>query len=324
MKNVINEFYIINRFFKKKINDNCIKLGIGDDCALLSVDSNKYFIAISTNSLVSGIHFLPNTNPSDLGYKIVVVNISDIMAMGAKPKWITISLILPKYNEYWLSLFSNELFKQLNYYNIYLIGGDLSKGKLLSITATIYGIVPINKQLTKSNININDMIYVTGTLGDSAYGLEILKNNIKILNIKHKLYFINKHLRPRPPLEFSKKIRIIANSATDISDGILKEIYSMLINTKYSAKIYLNHLPLSKKLKKYVNYNDALNLVCNSEDYELCFTINKNNINLLYKLNKNTKITYIGKIIPYIGKKLLLLNYNSKFLKNPLGYDHFN
>ncbi|MCV2499784.1 MAG: hypothetical protein N4Q02_00245, partial [Candidatus Lightella neohaematopini] len=70
MKNIINEFYIVNKFFKKKINDNCIKLGIGDDCALLSVDSNKYFIAISTNSLVSGVHFLPNTNPDDLGYKI--------------------------------------------------------------------------------------------------------------------------------------------------------------------------------------------------------------------------------------------------------------
>ncbi|MCV2506321.1 MAG: thiamine-phosphate kinase [Candidatus Lightella neohaematopini] len=320
----MNEFYIINRFFKKKINDSCVKLGIGDDCALLSIDSSKYFITLSTNSLVSGVHFLPNVNPSNLGYKIVAVNVSDIAAMGGVPKWITISLILPKYDEYWLSLFSDGLFKQLNYYNISLIGGDLSKGKLLSITATIYGVIQINKQLTKSGMNINDMIYVTGTLGDSAYGLEILKKNIQVSDKKHKLYFISKHLRPRPPVKFSQRIRIIANSATDISDGILKEIYNMLSSTKYSAKIYLNYIPLSKNLRKYVNYYDALNLVCNSEDYELCFTIKKNNIYFLNKLKKNTKITCIGKIIPYIGRRLLLLNYNSKFLKNPLGYDHFN
>ncbi|MCV2528493.1 MAG: thiamine-phosphate kinase [Candidatus Lightella neohaematopini] len=324
MNNIINESYIVNRFFKKKINDNYVKLGIGDDCALLSINSNKYFIAISTNSLVSGVHFLPNINPSNLGYKIVIINVSDIIAMGAKPKWITMSLILPKYDEYWLSLFSNELFKQLDYYNISLIGGNLSSGNLLSITVTIYGIVPIDKQLTKFGMNINDMIYVTGTLGDSAYGLEILKKNIKIFNKKHKLYFIDKHLRPKPPVKFGQKIRMIANSATDISDGILKEIYNMVNTTKYSAKIYLNRLPLSNKLKRYVNYYNALNLVCNSEDYELCFTIKKNNIHLLNKLNTNTKITCIGKIIPYIGRKLLLLNYDKKLLNNPLGYDHFN
>ncbi|MCV2525523.1 MAG: thiamine-phosphate kinase, partial [Candidatus Lightella neohaematopini] len=303
--------------------DNYVKLGIGDDCALLSINSNKYFIAISTNSLVSGVHFLPDVNPSNLGYKIVVINISDIIAMGAKPKWITMSLILPKYDEYWLSLFSNELFKQLDYYNISLIGGNLSSGNLLSITVTIYGIIPIDKQLTKFGMNVNDMIYVTGTLGDSAYGLEILKKNIKIFNKKHKLYFIDKHLRPKPPVKFGQKIRMIANSATDISDGILKEIYNMVNTTKYSAKIYLNRLPLSNKLKNYVNYYNALNLICNSEDYELCFTIKKNNINLLNKLNTNTKITCIGKIIPYVGKKLLLLNYDKKLLNNPLGHDHF-
>ncbi len=135
------EFDLIARYFDRfRSNRRDVELGIGDDCALLTV-AEKQLLAISTDTLVSGVHFLPDIDPADLGYKSLAVNLSDLSAMGADPAWLSLALTLPSVNEDWLQAFSDSLFDQLNYYGMQLIGGDTTRGPL-SLTLTIHGFVP--------------------------------------------------------------------------------------------------------------------------------------------------------------------------------------
>ncbi|WP_367682418.1 thiamine-phosphate kinase [Buchnera aphidicola] len=168
------EFEIISKFFNKnqKLDQNIIQ-GIGDDSALIKIPKNNILVT-STDTLIEGVHFFKNIHPKNLAYKAVAVNLSDLAAMGALPKWITISITIPISNTQWLKYFSNGLFKTLNKYKIILIGGDTNSGPL-SITINIYGLIKGKKALLRKNAKNGDLIYVTGYLGESAAGLYLLK-----------------------------------------------------------------------------------------------------------------------------------------------------
>lgn len=320
----LNEFEIIQNYFGNtlKKNDKYVIQDIGDDCAIITIPKNNT-LAISTDSLIEGTHFFKNTHPTDLGYKIIAINLSDLAAMGSKPKWITLSLTLPKVDIYWIKHFSQSFFRTLNTYNMKLIGGNTTSGPL-SITASIYGIIPKKKALLRNGAKIGDLIYVTGTLGDSAAGLFLLKN--KKYNIKKDFdYLIKKHLHPIPRITHGQLLRNIANSAIDISDGLLTDLKKILESSKHGANINLEKLPISKKLKKHFTKKRWLTFATNSgEDYEICFTIPKKNISIL-----NNKIHHLG--IPYtcIGeihhiKKGYNVLYNKKKINfSYKGYDHF-
>ncbi|MCJ7462978.1 MAG: thiamine-phosphate kinase, partial [Candidatus Baumannia cicadellinicola] len=194
------EFELINRYFNKMHNNRKdVLAGIGDDCALVSVSSEQ-MIAISTDTLVSGTHFLPDINPVDLGYKSLAVNLSDLAAMGAEPSWLSLSLTLPLIDEDWIAAYSHSLLQQLNYYNMQLIGGDISRGPL-SLTLSVHGLIPIGQALTRSSACIGDLVYVTGTLGDSAAGLAILQNKLQVNNEEDRQYLLGRHLRPKPRIQ---------------------------------------------------------------------------------------------------------------------------
>ena len=163
------EFSLISRYFDRvRSSRRDVETGIGDDCALLNVP-DKQTLAISTDTLVCGTHFLPDIDPADLARKALAVNLSDLAAMGAEPAWLTLALTLPSADETWLQAFSDSLFERLNYYDMQLIGGDTTKGPL-SMTLGIHGFVPHGRALKRSGAKPGDWIFVTGTPGDSAAG----------------------------------------------------------------------------------------------------------------------------------------------------------
>jgi thiamine-monophosphate kinase len=320
-----NEFEIISKYFKKKKQKQdlyAIK-GIGDDSALISIPK-KHILAISTDTLVESIHFLKNISPEDLAYKTVAVNLSDLAAMGAQPKWTTLSITMPTSCCHWLKTFSDSFFNVLNKYNTTLIGGNTTRGPL-SITLSVYGILEKDTGLLRSNANIGDLIYVTGYLGDSKAGLLILKKKISIKNKHIKNYFIKKHLRPIPRIYEGMALKQAANAAIDISDGLIADLGHILKESECGANINLNHIPISKNLRNNFHSDHFLNwAISGGEDYELCFTVSKKNAEQLNFISKKFSLhfTCIGNITESQEGFNLFYN-NKKIFFNKKGFLHF-
>lgn len=318
------EFDLIARYFDRfRSNRRDVELGIGDDCALLTV-ADKQLLAISTDTLVSGIHFLPDIDPADLGYKSLAVNLSDLAAMGADPAWLSLALTLPNVNEDWLQAFSDSLFDQLNYYGMQLIGGDTTRGPL-SLTLTIQGLVPEGRALTRAGARIGDWIYVTGTLGDSAAGLAILQNELLVDNDSDREELIHRHLRPQPRVLQGQALRDLASSAIDISDGLTSDLQHILKASKCGARIELGALPYSAALLRQVDAEQALRwALSGGEDYELCFTVPEINRGALEVALSNTGAGYtcIGQIGPQ-SEGVKFLREGKAVELDFRGFDHF-
>ncbi|MCR0997545.1 thiamine-phosphate kinase [Serratia rubidaea] len=267
------EFDLIARYFDRfKSLRRDVQLGIGDDCALLTV-AEKQLLAISTDTLVAGVHFLPDIDPGDLGYKALAVNLSDLAAMGADPAWLSLALTLPEVDETWLKAFSDALFEQLNYYGMQLIGGDTTRGPL-SMTLTINGLVPAGRALRRGGARIGDWIYVTGTLGDSAAGLALLQQRLTVDDAAARDYLLARHLRPQPRVLQGQALRDLASAAIDISDGLISDLQHLLTASQCGARIDLDELPLSQALTDSTDGEQALRwALTGGEDYELCFTV---------------------------------------------------
>ena len=267
------EFSLIARYFDRvKSARFYVETGIGDDCALLNLPE-KQTLAISTDTLVSGIHFLPDIAPADLAYKALAVNVSDLAAMGADPAWLTLALTLPSVDEAWLQAFSDSLFEQLDYYDMQLIGGDTTKGPL-SMTLGIHGYVPVGRALKRSGAKPGDWIYVTGTPGDSAAGLAILQNRLTVSDETDSAYLVQRHLRPTPRILQGQALRDLASSAIDLSDGLVSDLGHILKASECGARIDLDALPYSEAMQRHVDGEQAMRwALSGGEDYELCFTV---------------------------------------------------
>lgn len=267
------EFSLIARYFDRVRSSRFdVETGIGDDCALLNIPE-KQTLAISTDTLVSGIHFLPDIDPADLAYKALAVNVSDLAAMGADPAWLTLALTLQSVDESWLKAFSDSLFEQLDYYDMQLIGGDTTKGPL-SMTLGIHGYVPVGRALKRSGAKPGDWIYVTGTPGDSAAGLAILQNRLTVSDETDNAYLVKRHLRPTPRILQGQALRDLASSAIDLSDGLVSDLGHILKASECGARIDLDALPYSEAMQRHVDGEQAMRwALSGGEDYELCFTV---------------------------------------------------
>ena len=311
-----SEFEIIERYFKKKMKQTA--LGVGDDAAMIHV-RNNYQLAISSDMLIENIHFLKNTNPSHLGWKSLAVNLSDIAAMGATPKWATLSISLPKINHAWLKKFSKGFFKCADKFGIDLIGGDTTKGPL-SISITIMGESKKDEALLRSGAKINDDIWVTGQLGLASMGLANLQGQLK-LPPRIKMKCIRALEIPTPKTFLGSYLSRYANSCIDISDGLIQDLRHILKASKVGASLLLNDIPCEKFIHTSKQYQFVLN---GGDDYELLFTAAKKNRPFIKKIAKktNTPVTMIGNITK--KKALNVLSEQGKSIKfNPKGFDHF-
>lgn len=320
-----SEFQIIQRYFKKSEYSSAgIIKGIGDDAAVLDI-SDQSNLLISIDTLISGVHFPETTNPYNIAYKSLAVNLSDLAAMGATPAWFTLALSLPDTTSEWLTEFSNGLFDLAEQYEIDLIGGDTTQGPAqaaLSITIQIAGYASDSNIMYRGGAQINDDIYVSGYLGDAAAGLLILSESPG-LNNKISDYLITQLNRPLPRISLGQSIRQFSNACIDVSDGLLADLKHILDSSLCGAVINVDILPISNELKKTFN-EDRFNLALGSgDDYELCFCVPEK-----YKLNiksisetLNIPITKIGKIVK--GNEIKCQFENKPYEYQYSGYEHF-
>ncbi|MGU9643706.1 thiamine-phosphate kinase [Salmonella enterica subsp. houtenae serovar 16:z4,z23:-] len=318
------EFSLIARYFDRVRSSRLdVETGIGDDCALLNIPE-KQMLAISTDTLVAGNHFLPDIDPADLAYKALAVNLSDLAAMGADPAWLTLALTLPEVDEPWLEAFSDSLFELLNYYDMQLIGGDTTRGPL-SMTLGIHGYIPAGRALKRSGAKPGDWIYITGTPGDSAAGLAVLQNRLLVAEETDARYFIKRHLRPTPRILHGQALRDIASAAIDLSDGLISDLGHIVKASGCGARVDVDALPKSDAMMRHVDAGQAQRwALSGGEDYELCFTVPE--------LNRGALDVAIGQLgVPFTCVGQMSADVEGlNFVRDGMpvtfdwkGYDHF-
>lgn len=317
----LSEFELIQAYFNRsdKINHPDILLGIGDDCAIVHPQAGNDLL-LSVDTLIEGVHFPVGTAAEYIGWRSLAVNLSDLAAMGAKPAWFTLALTLPNNNEAWIKAFSMGLFKLADQHKIKLIGGDTTKGAL-SITIQVHGYVPAGEALRRDKAMPNDSIYVTGSLGDAGSGLR----HIKQKNDLNADYLIARFQQPQPRLNFGQAIRAYANSAIDISDGLLADLGHILDKSKVGACVSTDKIPCSSQLIAIEGANEALNLALTAgDDYELCFTASPEHHEQIMHCAKQHKlaVTCIGTITSECSLKLNDAMGNPVVVENR-GYQHF-
>ncbi len=317
----MSEFDLINQFFKQgTVKRDDVLLGIGDDCAILSPPPGRQ-LAVSTDTLISGVHFPENTAAEDIGYKSLAVNLSDLAAMGAEPAWASLAITLPAADQSWLKRFMLGFNELASKYKVALIGGDTTRGPL-SITVNITGFVKPENLLRRNQAKHGDKIFVTGTLGDAGIGLNAVLNN---LPLDHGLNYCIKRLnRPRPQIEAGLLLSPFSVAAIDISDGLLADLKHICIASQCGAIVNLENLPLSDALLQYYNNQpDWQPILGGGDDYELCFTSSQNNVedikNIL-QLNK-IDISCIGEITDSLEVNCLFNNQLVDIQHD--GYNHF-
>jgi thiamine-monophosphate kinase len=316
----MTEFDLIRRYFTRATPSAL--LGVGDDAALLKV-SDGNVLAVSCDMLVSGTHFFPDTDPFLLGHKTLAVNLSDMAAMGATPHWAMLAIALPNADEAWLEKFSAGFFALAQQYGVELVGGDTTRGPL-NLCVTIFGEVPAQQALRRSGAQLGDEVWVSGTLGDAALALAHLQGRIMLSADEYAACAPALH-QPQPRIALGLALRGIANSAIDISDGLLADLGHILDASQLAARLDYPALPVSSVLRGRLQ--QPLGKQCalsGGDDYELCFTAPGARHAELLGIAARLKLplTCIGRIVAGLG---CLVHYAAG---DPLnveasGYDHF-
>lgn len=319
-----SEFDLIQRYFKKSHTDAV--LGIGDDAALIAVTPG-HELALSTDTLVSGRHFFADADPHQLGHKSLAVNLSDMAAMGANPRWAMLALTLPEElakHPSWLARFSEGFFALADKHRVQLIGGDTTAGPL-AISVQIIGEVPAGQALRRSGAKPGDDIWVSGQLGSAAL---VLKHELQQITLEsgEVAQCLPALLTPIARVELGQRLIGLAHSAIDISDGLLADLGHILENSGQAACVHLDDIPCDAALKQRLPQPVALQcLLAGGDDYELCFTAAQAQRETIAALAAELKVplTRIGGIVA--GEGLTVKDTQGNVITMELkGYDHFN
>lgn len=321
---MISEFDIIYRYFSRPAPGAV--LGVGDDAALIKPTAGME-LAISTDMLVSGQHFFADADPRKLGHKSLAVNLSDMAAMGARPRWVTLSLALPepmvRADEKWLEAFADGFFGLAHAHQVDLIGGDTTRGPL-NISVTIIGEVAKGKALRRGGARPGDDIWISGHLGDAALALAYEQRRIVLEPAEIAKCLPALHT-PTARVELGQRLIGIAGSAIDISDGLLADLGHILKSSKVAAVIKMDEISCSTSMKKYLPQMLAIKcLLAGGDDYELCFTARESKRGKIEILSRELGIplTRIGRIGE--GEGLAVLDAAGKMVTLEMkGYDHF-
>ncbi|MEQ1916246.1 MAG: thiamine-phosphate kinase [Gallionella sp.] len=314
----MSEFDLIRRHFTHATPSAL--LGVGDDAALLQVPTGEV-MAVSSDMLVSGTHFFPDADPYLLGHKTLAVNLSDLAAMGATPRWATLALSLPNADDAWLDRFSAGFFALARQHHVDLVGGDTTRGPL-NLCVTIMGTVPAHQALRRDGAQVGDEIWVSGKLGDAALALAHLQGKVVLSGDEFATCATALH-SPQPRVALGFALRDIAHSAIDISDGLLADLGHILAASHVGAVLDYAALPLSSVLLSYADFAQQC-VLAGGDDYELCFTAPATRHTELLRIAQEIALplSCIGKVVAGSGSVVHDAQGNILQLKSR-GYDHF-
>ena len=317
----MQEFELINKYFLKLASKNKASLNLNDD---VYFDKNKGLV-ISVDSYNEGVHFVDFKQPYQVIKKVIRSSISDLVCKGVRPKYYFISGAGNKkhFSKKNLIDISESLSEEQKKYGILLCGGDTTFSTKLNFSITVLGFS--NKIIYRNKANLNDDIYVTGNLGDSFIGLEILKKKIKV-NKKDQKYFVNRFYGPDVQIKLTEKLLKFSNTSIDISDGLFSDLEKLINRQKLRYQLYVDDIPISKKLNSLIKKRKIpkSKVVSNGDDYQILFTAQKKRSNMIKKISNKLgiKITKIGKILSN-NRESLIINEKGKNLRPKYkGYIH--
>jgi thiamine-monophosphate kinase len=319
----VDEFELIRRFFLTQEKGEGVLLGIGDDGAVVTPAHDRSLVAV-VDTLIEGVHYPLNFPASDVGFRAVAVNLSDIAAMGATPKWMTLALTLAEADESWLTGFAAGLFEAAREYDVALIGGDTTRGAQTVISVQLLGDVASNAILTRAGARPGDGIYVTGTVGDAAGGLALLKASAGLELDSDGEHLVQRFSRPAARVAFGASIAGRATAAIDLSDGLGTDLGKLLCASAVAGTIDLGLLPVSVHLCRKFGRGQAVDFALDGgDDYELCFTAKPADHARIRELaaRERVTITRIGAVERGVG--LYCVRDGATVPYQDRGYSHF-
>lgn len=313
----MDEFSLIRHYFSGlTAAQRDVVLGIGDDCALLNIPADCE-LAVTTDTLVAGRHFPEITRPFDIGWKALAVNLSDLAAMGAEPRWFTLALSLPTVDAHWLQEFCRGLKTLADLFKIALVGGDTTRGTL-SLTITAMGVLPRGKAIKRSGAKAGDLICVTGTLGDAALALQLLNDGV----LEGESELLLRLNRPVPRVAAGIALRELVHAAIDLSDGLAGDLGHMLSASGTGAVIDVAKLPMSAEFQRLSTAVSCLPLQAQGgDDYELCFCISPDQLNNA-RAAVDVPLSVIGRVTDKPGLRFVDVD-GATIPASPTGYRHF-
>ena len=330
----MGEFQLIERIQSKfSCTHQDIIRGIGDDASVTRIQEGRVLISTS-DILIEGVHFdLGFTSAHNLGKKSLAVNISDIAAMGGNPRFFLISIGIPPHMSLeFIDEFSEGLLETARSFHTCLVGGDTSRSpEKFIISITLLGESSPGYEVYRSNARVGDLIFVTGNLGDSSLGLEILKKRHGLCGVNDSFIdLLERHNNPTPRVNEGRLLaeNRIASAMIDISDGLLSDLGHICDQSRVGARLQLSKLPVSRSFQKHVSeITDRPEdlLLGGGEDYELLFTVDKGNVDSINRLKPRfeTKVTQIGEIVSGDHGVTVLDDFGGKYEIKRRGFDHF-
>ena len=318
----MNEFELIRRFFTRPAPG--AGLGVGDDCALLAARPGVE-LAVTTDLLASGTHFLPDVEPRLLGHKALAVNLSDLASMGALPRWALLALALPSVDEAWLAAFSEGLFALAEAHEVDLVGGDTTRGPL-TLCLTLIGEVPAGRALRRSGARVGDELWVSGALGSAALGVALRGGRIDLppaLAAEAGMALD----RPQPRLALGRGLIGLASAAIDVSDGLIADLGHVLEASGVGARVGLERVPRGPALARALELDRDLALECllaGGDDYELLFAAPPSAHGEIERLGASLglRMAHIGEVAAGSGLEVLDPTGRRIALARG-GFDHF-
>lgn len=309
----LSEFGIIERYFSRRELINPLnRLGIGDDCALLRIPEGQQ-LAVTTDTMVEGVHFFAGCDPFRLGHKLLAVNLSDLASMGAEAVAVTLALTLPAVDEDWLQHFADGFLQLAARHSVDLIGGDTTTGPL-TLTVQALGVVPEDGAMRRSRARAGDLIYMTGHLGDAGLGLKIRQGYV----CSDPVRALSRFDTPEPRLSEGQAIRPIARACIDLSDGLASDLGHILEKSGVGACLFWDKIPLDMPVKRYIEETgDWMMPLSAGDDYELCFTVAPEN-----SANIAIPASCIGVIEEQSGMRIEREGRISPLMTK--GYEHFS